>query len=302
MKKSCVTLLFIAIGMFSTLAEVSVRDYTFIGGNSQSKNCYMQQKYRFWGANRYPKDKNFKGRLIVLASSKATFTFWMPGKMKDGKWSTSLGMCAPSKANWFCGGFFRIRSGKFDSNKASAEIGNISHGEAGSFSICWQAQGIKAETKIILPDDEDKLLISTKLVKYPSNIKSYIVVLRCYPGSLGGGWKAGLKLRQRRAMTLDRKISINQDVQKVVLSKKEAWCLFYDDYFDVAKNRGEGPCAFLFNPMKTAKTIVTVANYSCSASLIYYAKKQSDIMVYDFNKLTNKQAIDYMKSLKILVE
>jgi hypothetical protein len=281
------------------MAEVSVTDRIFIGGDAESKSRYMNQKYKFWGYRKYPEDKNFKGRMIILANSKITYCFWMPGKMKDGKWITALGMPGPSKNNWYGNGFFTIKSWKFDSSKAPAEIKDITKGEAGSFMICWKDNNYEAETKITLPDDADQLLVSTKLLKFPARVKSYTVSLLCYPGHSGGGWKQGIKIRKRSAMTPTREVNEEDKVQKLALDKKEMWCLFYDRYFDFEKNRGEGPCGFLYNPKETVKAQAIVTNYSCYVNLTYSTGKQSDIIIWDFNKMTNKQAADFLKSLNV---
>ena len=58
------------------LAEVSVWDDTFIGGDKSSKDRYNQQKYKVWGYGKYPKDKDFKGRMIVISNSKISCCFW----------------------------------------------------------------------------------------------------------------------------------------------------------------------------------------------------------------------------------
>jgi hypothetical protein len=259
----------------------------------------MNQKYTFWGRGKYPENKNVKGRMIVLANSKVTYSFWMPGKVEDGKWITLLGMPGPSKHNWYGNGFFTIKSWKFDSTKAPAEIKDVSKGEAGSFTICWKDDNYEVETKITLPDDADQLLIVTKLLKFPAKVKSYTVSLRCYPGHSGWSYKSGMKLRQRGVMTPAREENIKEETKAFDLDEKEIWCLFYDRYYDFEKNRGEGPCGILLNPAETLKANIRVTNYACYANLTYSTKKQSDIILWDFHKMTNKQAVDYMKALKV---
>ncbi len=281
------------------LAEVSVRDDTFIGGDKASKDRYNQQKYKIWGFEKYPKNKDFKGRMIVISNSKVSYCFWMPGKVKDGKWFAFLGMKGPSNANWYCNGFFKITSYKFDSTKAPFEVKDVAKGEVGAFTACWKDGGFEFETKFTLPDNAEQLLISTKVIAAPPKLKAYFVDMLCYPSSMAGGWRKGMKLRKRGALTPSRTVNIDQKGQELKLDKKENWCLFYDSYFDFGKSRGEGPCAFLYNPQETTRAIVRVTNYSCNAILAYPVKNPANIMLWDFHKMTNKQAMDYMKSLKV---
>ena len=131
--------------------------------------------------------------------------------------------------------------------------------------------------------------------------------LTAYPSSSVGGYAAGLETRNREGLTAKRTLSRQEREDKtggimVNLEKDEPWVLFYDKYFDVAENRGEGPCAALFSPKEAITATANITNYPCILKISYPADNKpvsSHIVLWDFNGMTNQAAAEYMKALEI---
>jgi len=296
---------FLATSLF---AEVNVKEYTFRGGNESDRAEYFAQikDVQLWGSGKYPEDTSFMGKMFKMSTANIKFVLWCPGRIDPvtNEWRSAVGMVKPSKANWYTNSFYNVRiSGKNGSDYKTV-IEEVKGGEdKGVVKINWHHPDALVTVKFILLDGDDKLLAETK-IQPKTDIKGYQIYLVCYPSSMAGGWKPGLKIRDREALTNKRiikrpKKEDNKGYISVMLEKDEPWVLFYDKYFDVANNRGEGPCAVLYSPKEVNKVKLTVENYSCEIFLDYPASTISHLMLWDFHGMTNQAAAEYMRNLEI---
>lgn len=232
--------------------------------------------------------------VVSLDSGKTVFTV--------GRFGSSVGI-GPNGANWYSQDCFTITVDKQRSTKVPCELKAVKSGpDAGIVEAVWSFEAGPVKATFELRDGDGKLLVT---VQFPK-AKSRGLSLRCYPSTFAGGWKQGMKLRQRRGVTAVREMAMGSTVKgKGALSPEETWVLFQDDHFDVAKTKkkAEGPCAVLYNPQEAAKAWASVDNYACYFSLTPKADVDAvHLMVWDFQGLTNAEALDYMKKLKVTPE
>ena len=294
MKKLIVVSAIILLSGF-VRGEVKTEKIELIGGNADSRKAYFAQPIRIWGSNGFMKDPKERYTLISLSNAKISYVFSLHGKVdSDGNLKAELGILRPSSANWFSGGFFSFDVGGSSTKNCNVEVSEIGEG---SFTLKYTRNTMTATFKIILPDDDDKLLLEFNPNEKEPVQRCYRVQFLCYPSSLAGGYNAGKNVRKREMLTSARTIAGNS--KRTVLGDKEMWILFYDNYFDVKDNRGEGPCALLFNPKKTARKELIPGNYACILQFWYKMNTPSHFILWDFKGWSNDSAKKYMEQLNI---
>jgi len=289
-------LLILSFIFFSLTAfgQSEFHEYVFNGGDEEGKKQAQKlDRYMFgYGMKGYPKKSDEQYRLIVLENTLIKYGLWLPGRIRAGRFHSPIGMYFPSAANFYANGFLKIRAGDFDSTSAPFEIKNGN----GSVSFSWRVPPFSCDAIFTLPEDSDMLLLKISLSDSSGKMKAYKVSLLCYPGSTAGGFENGLGLRNREIMTPKRTLSKKETYG---LTKEESWVLFYDRYFDYANNLGEGPCAFIFNPLKVLKAEVQLSDYACRSFLTYPAGTDAEIILREFYHMTNDSAVRDMKALEI---
>ncbi len=288
-----------AMAAMTAQAEVRVDKLELKGADEESKKAYFAQPIRLWGTGKFMTDPAERVTLVSMSNAKTAFVFSLNGKLTaDKRWSTTIGMLKPSHANWFSSSFFNFEVDKITDKECGAEIMNAAGSpESGSFIVRFTSPRLQADLKITLPDNDDKLLLEfTPKVAKPTE-PNYRIDLLCYPGSYGGSYAAGEKLRRREAMTPVRLLP--QTGSSYRLTPQDCWVLFYDNYFDIKDNRGEGPCAFLFNPKEAVRVDINVGNYACLSRLWYPINQPAFLILWDFNGWSNDAAKDYLKKMKI---
>ena len=267
----------------------------------------MAQPVRFWGSGQYPEDKTYLGRLVRLSSGTTDYVFYCPGKVDPaaGTWVAQLGLCAPSKANWYSNGFLDVVVNGKPARGFPASIVRADGGERGTFSFAWEHPDARVTAEFALLPDDDKLLLRTTL-EPRGEIPHYEIRLLCYPGSIRGGFEPDKMKRKREACTATRVLERperedNSGHVSAALTPDEPWVLLYDRHFDIAQCRGEGPCAVCYDPGEVEKATVSVENYSCRAVFRYPGRLLvSHLVLWDLNGLSNRAARRYMESLEVL--
>ena len=149
-----------------------------------------------------------------------------------------------------------------------------------------------------LRNDDDKLLLTVKLPE----AKTRAVQLVCYPSSFAGGYQQGKTIRKRHSFTATRDIALGEKHGvNMTLTEQEPWVLFTDDHFDVAHHRGAGPCAALYFPHEVSQATAATGNYACYFTLVPKPDVVAlHIVLWDFTGVTNKDALDYMRSIELV--
>lgn len=280
-------------------ADVKVSDLELKGADDVSRKAYMAQPVRLWGTGLYSTDPQQRIHLISLSNARTTFILKLDGKVNDkNELTAALGMVRPSSANWYANGFFAFDVDGMTSANAAVRIADLkSSKELGSVTLHYSKADFNAELTVSLADNDDKLMFEFKPEHKNSKARHYRVGLTCYPGSLGGGFQAGLKIRQREAMISAR--TIPADDKFATLNPMEPWVLFYDRYFDVKNNKGEGPCAVLFNSKDAVRQDLLVGNYQCMMNVWFPMEHSAQFILWDFHSWSNESAQKYMKELEI---
>ena len=292
-------IILLVLAAMTVQAEVKVDKLELKGADEASKTAYFAQPIRLWGSGEFMTDPAERVTLVSMSNAKTAFVFSLNGKLTaDQRLPASIGMLKPSNANWYANSFFNFEVDKITASECNAEILNAVGGpEFGSFTVRFTNPELQADLKITLRDDDDKLLLEFTPKAANPAVRNYRIGLVCYPSSYGGDFAAGMKLRQREAMTPVR--TLPQASSDYRLTPQDCWVLFYDNYFDVKANRGEGPCAFLFNPKEAVSVDVNISNYACLSTLWYPMNQPAFLILWDFNGWSNDGAKDYLKKLKI---
>ena len=297
MNKTLLPILLLASGFLH--AEVRVSNLELKGGDEASRKAYFAQSVRLWGHSKYPKDPQERINLVTLANARCSFLLKLQGRIdSQGKLHAQLGMLKPSSANWFGNGFFSFNVNGVSPSDASVEIVNMSSGpDRGSVTFLYSGKDFTAKLTVTLADNDDKLLLEFKPEYRGASAqkKTCEVSFLCYPSSYAGGWKAGLRLRKREALTPLRTLSENG--KYISLGNGEPWILFYDLAFDVKDNRGEGPCALMFDPKECVSKKVVVENYACGLKFQYPMNTAAHFILWDFHGWSNESARQFMNSL-----
>ena len=236
-------------------------------------------------------------RTIALRFSNRvkSYVLLIQGKVDvQGKLYGTVGMAEPSNANFYSNGFISFHLNGVSDREF--EISDIEvEDETGK--ITWRHGSDEAVLTIFLPENDDKLLLEFSPDLEVEKHENYMLQLLMYPSSYAGGSKAGSALRNREGVSTKRVFS--EDGKWVPLDADEPWIVFSDKYFDPAENRGDGPCAVLFNPKQTVRREVAISNYACNLRLFYPNKTNAAMLLWDFKGVTNADALESMKSIHL---
>ncbi len=259
-----------------------------------SKKAYFAQPVRIWGTHGYKAAADSYNALVTLSNAKTSFVFHLQGKMLNGiPHAVQIGMVRPSVFNWYAGGFVTVRFAKtqlLDGNLAFGEIKAAKDGSSACAEFKYTSGEYAGTIRMELADDDDKLAMTFT----PTGKKSpYELSLVAYPGAYGEK-----NLRKREIATTANGRCTDG---KYVLDKKDCYVVFYDSYYDSGNGRGDGCCAFLFNPQEISAGTIR-CGYGCTAYLSCKPGVSANLVLWDFKKWSAGQARDYMKNLNVKFE
>ncbi|MFA7174592.1 MAG: hypothetical protein WC340_14500 [Kiritimatiellia bacterium] len=288
------TLLFFFLATASMGASV-VTKLELKGGDPNSKKAYLAHGVHIWGENKFMTTPTQRAILLDFSNSIKSYVLLVRGEVDvQGKLYGTVGMIRPSGANFDGNGFFRFKLNGV--SEQEFEISNVEvKGETAE--ITWQHGSDKAVLTIFLPENDDKLLLEFSPELDVEKQKTYMLQLLMYPSSYAGGSKAGRELRKREGSSATR--VFYEDEKWMPLGIDEPWIFLCDKHFDPAANRGDGPCAVLFNPKQTVQREVSVSNYACYLRLFYPNKTKAALILWDFKGVPNDNALESMKSINL---
>lgn len=285
MKKSIFAIGMLACMTFTASAAVSATVLELKHGDKAAEKAYFAQPHRIWGTNTYKAKPTDYNGLLVLGNSKTKFVFHLVGKMKNGKpVDVEIGMLRPSVYNWYAGGFIVPRGKQTELKKGVFSIGKVQSGAKSGFAELNYKGVFSGTIRLELMDNDDKLLVTFTPA---DKTIPYRLDLYAYPGHYGDAKKPF-----RKVFTSAGDIAVPKN-----LTKQESWAVFYDTYYDRKVNRGDGCCAFLYNPNETDVATMR-AGYACLALLNYKKGTTAHLIFWDFKGWSSDQAKDYMKKLK----
>ncbi|MBE6373790.1 MAG: hypothetical protein E7055_17190 [Lentisphaerae bacterium] len=287
-KWMALTALTIAAGSVSAAVKA---EYLELKDDDAARKAYLAQPVRIWGDKNYKVGADKYNALLVLSNSKITYAFHLYGTMKDGvATKVNIGMLRPSIYNWYAGGFISISSGKEKLSAGNFTLKEVKGtDDSGWAEFEFSGGALNGKLRFELPDNDDKLLVTFT----PAGQFRYMANLVSYPGHYGDA-----KLRARKMISNVGEVEGN--VKK--LTPQDCWFVFADSYYDREQNRGDGCCAFLFNPKDVLPGSVVRSGYACQAYLYCRPGQTLTLIVWDFKRWSMKQAVDYMKKLDVKFE
>lgn len=288
-------LLMFALGMMSAgiLAAVTVEKIELKHGDETAKKAYFAQAIRFWGTNEYKTSPENYNTLLTFTNAKIQFAFRLEGKIVDGKLrNVAIGMCRPSIYNWYSGGFIEVISNKQNLTNGEFELLEFKGDTQSGYAILrYTGPEVSGTFHLELADNDDKLQVKFT-PSMENGLRGYQIVLTSYPGTYGE--------KEKRKREIQTNTGRAENGRKE-LTKLDCWAVFYDNYYDRKENRGDGCCAFLFNPKEVVSGVLR-AGYGCIAYLNYPARQEANLILWDFKKLSSEDALAYMKKLSVQFE
>lgn len=209
-----------------------------------------------------------------------------PGGAEGGAY---LGMPQPSSANWYHGGFLRLKINGDDLGTARlADWWAAESGRRASAKMHFaHARADVLISELLYPDDE-RLFVTIGLQPH-GDITSLDLSLICYP-SYFTYWNK--RDGDRKAMTATETYP-QADGKTISLSPAtQWWTAFYDTIFDPAKGEGDGGCALAFVPEQIAAAEMVVGSYACTLDLkVKPGTRLVRLCFWDFNKRPNAEAL-----------
>ena len=278
-----------AVSALISSAAVTVQFIELKPGDEAAKKAYFElpRNCRLWGTKGYNVSEKQYNALLVMRNDKVNFVFHFRGAMKEGApRGVAVGMISPTHFNWYAGGFFDIYSGKKKLSSGKFSVKETKSGEAGIAVLDFSEGDFNGTVTLALADNDDKVgFVFTPADK----TLRYTVQLVAYPGEYGNP-----KLRKRVVYTNNGKA---ENPKK--LTPQDFYCVFGDEYYDIAQKRGRGCCAFLFNPKEIIPGSVIRSGYACTAYLYFDKGTNASFVFWDFAGKSLAEALEYMKNIQL---
>lgn len=203
-----------------------------------------------------------------------------------------IGMPAPSVANWYHTGFFHIEmNGKQLGIYPLTDLRVTETGSRGAFHMVWDTPDAVARVQFLLEPGSDHLLSRLAWTTKPGRtVHSVKVRFTCYPSF----FTAAHNRKGDRTLTTPR-TSVHEPGRVKLVPAEDAYLLYTDGVFDVAKGEGVGPCAMLFLPEQIADGSVHVTGYPVQTRLEAAPDiHQLRFAFWDLTGKTNADAHSYM--------
>ena len=163
-----------------------------------------------------------------------------------------IGMCPPTSANWYQGGFFQLVINGEDIGRTFVHsVTGRGVGDRGYVDFVFDTKQAVVRVRFVGKAGDDALYCQA-LLEPKQEIKSLKLVLRCYPSAF-------VSNAERHVMTPVRDL---KQGEKAELDLSSEWSLlYYDSIYDAGYMNGEGPCSVLFPGSQASKCGFTVGSY-----------------------------------------
>lgn len=199
------------------------------------------------------------------------------------------GMPLPSQANWYYGGFLRLKINGQDLGQAKlADLWLAETGRRGSLKMHFDHPLAGVVISSMLYADDDKLFVTLGLSP-KTEITALDLALICYPSyftywNKRDGDRKGMTTTETYPQADGKRLKLDPAAQW--------WVAFYDTIFDPAKGEGDGGCAVAFVPEQVLSDEIVVGSYACTMDLkLKPDTRQIRLCLWDFNKQPNQQAL-----------
>lgn len=202
---------------------------------------------------------------------------------------TYLGMSQPTSANWYNGGFLRLRINGDDLGSAQLkELWCAETGPRGTVKLHFDHPQADVLISTLLFGQDDRLFVTIGLSP-KTEVTSLSVSLLSYPSyftywNKREGDRKGMTATQTYPQADNKPVSLDPGAQW--------WVAFYDNVFDPAKGEGDGGCAAAWMPEQVTGAKIVVGSYACTADLTYKPDTRLlRLCFWDFNKQSNQSAL-----------
>ncbi|MBU0608432.1 MAG: hypothetical protein KKI08_11140 [Armatimonadetes bacterium] len=203
--------------------------------------------------------------------------------------SAYLGMCQPTSANWYQGGFLRLKINGDDLGIVRlADMWVAEQGRRAAVKMHFDHPHANVLISSLLYANDDRLFVVISLSP-KAEITSLDLSLLSYPSyftywNKRDGDRKGLTAIQTYPQADGKKQLLNPAAQW--------WTAFYDTIFDPAKGEGDGGCAVAFVPEQVSAAEIVVGSYACTMDLkVKPDTRQIRLCFWDFNKHPNQEAL-----------
>ncbi|MDD5484130.1 MAG: hypothetical protein PHP98_10875 [Kiritimatiellae bacterium] len=152
-----------------------------------------------------------------------------------------IGMPAPTRCNWYHSGFLGLELNGI--NLGESPVSSITPAETrgrGILDMVWRHEAADVRVRFLGRPGNAWLFCEIALEpRLP--IASIAVLLRNYPAVLNKNQPGARRILTPGAL-------VKEGETKTLSPDQGWWALYYDDVFDAAAGRGEGPCAMMVLP------------------------------------------------------
>ena len=211
-----------------------------------------------------------------------------PKKPGEALWTEGyLGMPGPVSCNWYGGGFlFLSVNGKDVGRTPRSSMGAAETAGRGILDLVWRLDVADVRIRLVGLPGQDFLICEIALEPKQA-LTSIQLEARCFPSFFTSWFKRTGARRVQTPATL-----VKEGETRHLPAAGNAWLLYYDEVFDVARGEGEGPCAMLLLPENVTDMVCAPGGYAVSTRLtVAPATRRLRLAFWDFRGKTNAEAL-----------
>jgi len=205
----------------------------------------------------------------------------------------TFGMPAPSRANWYWGGFMKILVNGVNATLYQDEAPKVLEtGDRGVVQIVWEHPAAQVGLRLMMLPGGDHLMADLQWrPREGQAVESVALALTCYPSFFTTSRN---RTGDRHVMT--PRIDRSEGEALQLVPDEDTWLYYYDTVFDVANGEGDGPCALMLPPEAVTGGRVGIGGYGVSTTVnLDPAAGGIRLGLYDFTGMTNADAEAHLR-------
>ena len=202
-----------------------------------------------------------------------------------------IGLSAPCSANWYGGGFLKLKlNGEDVGSWRLADRRVTDQGDRGGCQYVWEAPMATVRIRfILLPGAR---YVCAELAWTPKQpIEQAEVRLLCYPSFF-----TAARNRKGERHVVSSVKDVPQGKPFPIDPTRESYLFYCDRIFDVARGEGAGPCAVWFEPDAVAGGHVSIGGYGVGTLLkVRPGKNVVRLAIWEFPGVSNDDALTALR-------
>ena len=202
-----------------------------------------------------------------------------------------IGLSAPCNANWYGGGFLKLKlNGEDVGSWRLADRRVTDQGERGACQYVWETPVATVRFRFILLPGARYLC--AELAWTPKQpIERAEVNLLCFPSFF-----TTARNRTGERHVISNVKDVPQGKQFSIDPSRESYLFYCDSIFDVARGEGAGPCALWFDPEVVSGGRASVGSYGVGTLLKLRPEKNAvRLAFWEFPGASNDEALSALK-------